>query len=81
MIYYVFKLPGMDGWFVPAFSAISDSDSLLRQVIPGDQGFSDMDKYAGIFHFRFWFGRWIEIVIDDLLPTRKGDKTLFDLCM
>lgn len=22
--------------------------------------------------FRFWFGRWIEIVIDDLLPTRKG---------
>ena len=64
---------GMDGWFVPAFSAISDSDALLRHVIPPDQGFSEMENYAGIFHFRFWFGRWIEIVIDDLLPCRKGN--------
>ena len=63
---------GMDGWYVPAFSAISDSDALLRHVIPPDQGFSEMEKYAGIFRFRFWFGRWIEIVIDDYLPTRKG---------
>ena len=36
------------------------------------QGFSQHEHYAGIFHFRFWFGRWIEIVIDDLLPSRKG---------
>ena len=36
------------------------------------QGFSQHEQYAGIFHFRFWFGRWIEIVIDDLLPCRKG---------
>lgn len=64
---------GMDGWYVPAFSAISDSDALLRHVIPPDQGFSEAENYAGIFHFRFWFGRWIEIVIDDLLPTRRGN--------
>lgn len=61
---------GLDSWFVPAFSAISDSTALLDHVIPSDQGFSE--GYSGIFHFRFWFGRWIEIVIDDLLPTRKG---------
>ena len=63
---------GLDSWFVPAFSAIADSDALLRHVVPPDQGFSEREQYAGIFHFRFWFGRWIEIVIDDLLPTRKG---------
>jgi len=65
--------PGLDAWFVAAFSAIADSDALLRHVVPPDQGFAvEQDSYAGIFHFRFWFGRWIEIVIDDLLPTRHG---------
>ena len=85
--------PGLDSWFVPAFSAIADSTALLNHVIPPDQvglcqsflpccqvkasfflvqGFSQHEQYAGIFHFRFWFGRWIEIVIDDLLPSRKG---------
>ena len=66
----------MDSWFVPAFSAIADSTALLNHVIPPDQGFSKHENYCGIFHFRFWFGRWIEIVIDDLLPTRKGLTSL-----
>lgn len=65
-------LQGLDSWFVPAFSAIADSTALLNHVIPPDQGFTKHENYCGIFHFRFWFGRWIEIVIDDLLPTRKG---------
>merc|ERR1712106_159667 len=56
---------GLDSWFVPAFSAIADSTALLNHVIPPDQGFSKHENYSGIFHFRFWFGRWIEIVIDD----------------
>ena len=61
---------------MPAFSAIADSTALLNHVIPPDQGFSKHENYCGIFHFRFWFGRWIEIVIDDLLPTRKGLTSL-----
>jgi len=57
---------------VPAFSAVAESEALLKQVIPFDQGFSQVHKYAGIFRFRFWFGRWIEIVVDDRLPVRKN---------
>ena len=62
---------GLDSWFVPAFSAIADSTALLNHVIPPDQGFTKHENYCGIFHFRFWFGRWIEIVVDDRLPVKK----------
>ena len=54
-----FLIFSLDSWFVPAFSAVAESEALLKQVIPFDQGFSQVHKYAGIFRFRFWFGRWI----------------------
>ena len=35
------------------------------------------DDYQGIFYFRFWrYGEWLEIVIDDFLPT-VNDELIF----
>ena len=51
---------------------------IFIKVIPdiSEQNF-DPKSYAGIFKFTFWvFGEWIEIVIDDLLPT-INNKLLF----
>ncbi|KAL4224574.1 hypothetical protein ACF0H5_015274 [Mactra antiquata] len=65
--------PGIygDTWLVPAFSCLTLAPSLIQRCLPEDQAFDE--KYAGIFRFRFWrYGEWIEIVIDDRLPTRKG---------
>ena len=58
-------------WFLAAVANLAESKACFRRVVPQDQSF--YSDYAGIFRFRFWrFGEWIEIVIDDRLPTRRG---------
>ncbi|CAM4643763.1 unnamed protein product [Leuciscus chuanchicus] len=70
-------------WFLASIGALTSTDEktsimtkdIINLVIPADQSFSS--NYAGIFHFRFWrFGKWIDVVVDDLLPT-VDDNLIF----
>ncbi|XP_068608334.1 calpain-2 catalytic subunit [Brachionichthys hirsutus] len=64
-----------DCWFLASIGALTFQREILAQVIPQEQTF-DQD-YCGLFHFRFWrFGRWVDVVIDDKLPTING-KLIF----
>uniref|UniRef100_A0A668AFF7 Calpain catalytic domain-containing protein n=1 Tax=Myripristis murdjan TaxID=586833 RepID=A0A668AFF7_9TELE len=62
-------------WFLASIGALTFQKDILQQVVPLQQTF-DQD-YCGLFHFRFWrFGRWMDVVIDDKLPTIDG-KLIF----
>ncbi|XP_062379537.1 calpain-3-like [Sardina pilchardus] len=58
-------------WFLAAIGALTFQDDIKKQIIPEEQSFQK--DYAGMFHFRFWrFGKWVDVVIDDKLPTIDG---------
>uniref|UniRef100_A0A8C9R1F8 Calpain-5-like n=2 Tax=Scleropages formosus TaxID=113540 RepID=A0A8C9R1F8_SCLFO len=64
-------------WFVAACSCLALQPDLWKKVIPNwkEQEWDPKhpESYAGIFHFCFWiFGEWIDVVIDDRLPTISG---------
>jgi calpain-5 len=62
-------------WLVAATSVLATKDHVLKQVVPEseDQEWNEKNQYAGIFHFHFWqFGEWVDVVIDDRLPTVDG---------
>ncbi|XP_012942074.1 calpain-9 [Aplysia californica] len=63
-----------DCWFVAAMACLSSPEyrNLFERVVYPDQSFQD-GWYSGVFRFNFWhFGQWKQILIDDLLPTKRG---------
>ncbi|PAA80400.1 hypothetical protein BOX15_Mlig011844g2 [Macrostomum lignano] len=63
-----------NAWFVTASAALTSRPGQLNSVLPNwtQQDYGD-DFHPGIFRFLFSrHGGLYEVVIDDLLPTRKG---------
>ncbi|KAL6105854.1 capn14 [Pungitius sinensis] len=60
-----------DCWFIASIAALTFQQQIFEKVVPVEQTFDA--KYCGLFHFRFWrFGKWVDVVIDDKLPTIDG---------
>uniref|UniRef100_T1JFC5 Calpain catalytic domain-containing protein n=1 Tax=Strigamia maritima TaxID=126957 RepID=T1JFC5_STRMM len=58
-------------WLLAATSCIVSTPKLMDRIVPPDQTFEH--NYCGLFRFRFWhFGDWLEVAIDDRLPTHNG---------
>ncbi|XP_053677963.1 calpain-B-like [Anopheles nili] len=66
-----------DCWLLTAATNLTSHPWLFKRVLPEDNELTG-DRYAGICHFRFWeFGQWVDVVIDDRLPTDAAGKLLF----
>lgn len=61
-----------DCWLLAAAANLTQDSQFFFKVVPPDQSFEE--DYCGIFHFCFWqYGEWVEVVIDDRLPTYRGE--------
>ena len=71
-----------------ACSVLAGCKEMWKKVIPDweeqslDPEISNAENpkldYSGVIRFRFWrFGKWVEVLVDDLLPTfqNNDDKT------
>lgn len=64
-------------WFIAGCIAITYLETLFKKVVPQGQVLTGKD-YAGIYHFRFWiYGKWHDVVIDDLLPVYENGTLIF----
>jgi calpain, invertebrate len=58
-------------WLVAAVACLTTNQTLLHKVIALDQSFDKGNH--GVFQFQFWqYGRWVEVLIDDRLPTHDN---------
>lgn len=61
-----------DCWMLAAMAILSQNEDMLHRVAP-PQSFDPEEGYDGKFKFTFWqYGKWIDVTIDDRLPTRNG---------
>ena len=59
-----------DCWLLAAMASLAMREDLLYKVIPK---VSLKKKYDGSLKFNLWnYGKWVEVIIDDFLPVRKG---------
>jgi len=58
-------------WVLSSLANLTLNEKLFQKVVPSNQSF-DKEEYTGIFHFQFWyFGEWIDVVVDDYLPVKE----------
>ena len=60
-----------------ALANLAEDKESFNTVVPDDNlkyAFDEDKGYCGMFRFRFFrFGEWVEVVIDDRLPSRNGE--------